>query len=159
MKRSYNGDVFMLDGTKITVSDGIAYYINDQQVYGLDDFILNNSSAREIRGYDSDVVIFTTMLAAYNNIENIEKRLSEKIGKKVVILPEHYDAENVLTKILDRLSEIEKDMKEIKKDKNAKTVDLIRSYEYKLKPGDKNYDPDYAAYLKDPDNPIWRTMD
>ncbi|MDF2589848.1 MAG: hypothetical protein K0S41_3689 [Anaerocolumna sp.] len=113
----YDGETTLLDGTKITIENSIIRKINDADVYGLRDIMLNQCDIAEIRKSDSDVLVITTDTRVFGNIEDVEKEWSKDIGKQVVLMPYYYETHNIFTQMFDKLNKIEKELETIKNEK------------------------------------------
>jgi hypothetical protein len=113
----YEGETTLLDGTKIKIENSVIRKINDADVYGLADIMLNQCDLKEIRKSDSDVLVITTDTRVFGDIEKVEEEWGKEIGKKVVLMPYYYDTHNVFTQIYDKLNQIEKEIKNIKNEK------------------------------------------
>lgn len=115
-----NGKAELLDGTVLTIQAGIITHINDVPVWGVNDLI-TFPDLTEIKSYNSDVVILTTDDRIFGeNNEDAEKYWSEKIGKKVVIMPYFYNPQNIYMDTYALIKQIKEDVDYIKKEKEGK---------------------------------------
>lgn len=116
----FNGDLELLDGTKLTIENSIVRKVNNLDVLGLRHLVLSDNEVTQVKSYDSDTIVITTDTRVFDDSEETEKAWSEELGKKVFILPYHYNSNNVFMEMLDKLNKIEKEIENIKKEKEGK---------------------------------------
>lgn len=112
----FNGEVELLDGTKLKIENNMVRKINNLDVLGLRDLVFSDNEVTKVKSYDSDTIVITTDTRIFDDSEETEKAWSEELGKKVFILPYYYNSNNVFMEILDKLNKIDKEIENIKKD-------------------------------------------